>query len=69
MTQCAYCYAVTADLDACDICADCRAKAATRTPAGRIHRAHQQRHDRRHGAGDGVLAFGELPSDWAGWVE
>jgi hypothetical protein len=69
--QCAYCYAVTDALDAYRICPTCRAKATSRTTAGRIHRAHLRRHDARvDGAGaEAVLAFGALPSDWAGWVE
>jgi hypothetical protein len=65
--QCAHC-SEFGDLDAYRICDACRAKAATKTPAGRIWRAHLQRHDRRCEAGQGVMPFGELPEDWAGWV-
>ena len=67
--QCAYCYEF-ADLDAYRICSTCRAKAASNTTAGRIHRAHLRRHDARvDGAGaEVVLAFGVLPGDWAGWA-
>ena len=66
--QCAYCYEF-AGLDAYRVCPTCRAKAASNTTVGRIHRAHLRRHDARvDGAGvEAVLAFGEVPSDWVGW--
>jgi len=75
MSQCAYCFAIV-DTDAYGICPQCRAKATKNSTAGRIHRAHLERHDAQRDAKQTgpvaqsdtiVYQFGQLPSDFMGW--